>query len=582
MVKDWIMNGAASNWLRVDTLVFAEVRVLKLVAKQVSIDVTFDQLGGLSNVRFLHEVDERFGKNHLFKRTLVLVKAWCSYEARILGAQGGLLGTYALTVMLIHIFNEKKGYAYVTGDVSPLQILIHFLEYFSHFDFATQCVLAHGSMTLDALANINGFPNSPVATAVAPNGATTPTGSSVSSSVQSSTATQQQRKGIRLVDDGWIQAWIAHNAGPSSPVVPLVVNTTPQGDNAETGSATSTPTAANVSFQQQFPIRSMNVRDPLRPASNLCRGVSRSNSMRIANAFKEGFRSIRKSIELVQVYDGSFDALQFVDACFGHTLTVVRDIKPDNVDVARHVMDRPRELNSEVVYTQPAVPPAPVMFPWGPLLNGAAGGAPEGGQYHPARDGAPPSSMPMLNRPCMQLPRFPTVPLQNQPIVRHGPAVPPQPQRQFYTHVHNQGQAQQLAQAKAPRGRQKGKAVHPSVVPPVNAASSSSQSLVQSSSNSAVIQAPAGAPRHKKGRGTPDANDGGPAPQKPTELHSRSDIAEGSSGAGEDAHHALADCPPPMWMQIRARGSSIGLPPNLSDSSSPSSKARNGEVSKQM
>ena len=33
------------------------------------------------------------------------VKAWCYYESRLLGAQHGLLSSYALETMVLYIFN---------------------------------------------------------------------------------------------------------------------------------------------------------------------------------------------------------------------------------------------------------------------------------------------------------------------------------------------------------------------------------------------------------------------------------------------------------------------------------------------
>ncbi len=108
------------------------------------VDISFDTLGGLCTVAFLESIDRHIGKQHLFKRSVILVcipaaawiwipmfvsvslksptvrclrgalrsysmllqvKAWCYYESRLLGAHHGLLSTYALETMVLYIFN---------------------------------------------------------------------------------------------------------------------------------------------------------------------------------------------------------------------------------------------------------------------------------------------------------------------------------------------------------------------------------------------------------------------------------------------------------------------------------------------
>lgn len=51
------------------------------------------------------QVDHIVGKDHLFKRSIILIKAWCYYESRILGAHHGLISTYALETLVLYIFH---------------------------------------------------------------------------------------------------------------------------------------------------------------------------------------------------------------------------------------------------------------------------------------------------------------------------------------------------------------------------------------------------------------------------------------------------------------------------------------------
>lgn len=60
--------------------------------------VTFFILLGL-------QVDHYIGRDHIFKRSIILIKAWCYYESRILGAHHGLISTYALETLVLYIFH---------------------------------------------------------------------------------------------------------------------------------------------------------------------------------------------------------------------------------------------------------------------------------------------------------------------------------------------------------------------------------------------------------------------------------------------------------------------------------------------
>ncbi|KAG5481106.1 hypothetical protein LSCM1_06787 [Leishmania martiniquensis] len=105
-VRDYLRS--AKTPVFVDSLVMAEVRVLKLAMEGCNYDITIGQFGGVNCVRFLHEMDAAIGGQHLLKRTLLLLKAWCCYEAHILGGQAGYIGSYAATVMLISMLNTVE------------------------------------------------------------------------------------------------------------------------------------------------------------------------------------------------------------------------------------------------------------------------------------------------------------------------------------------------------------------------------------------------------------------------------------------------------------------------------------------
>ncbi|PRQ57035.1 hypothetical protein RchiOBHm_Chr1g0343851 [Rosa chinensis] len=68
------------------------------------VDISFNQLGGLCTLCFLEQVDRLIGKHHLFKRSIILIKAWCYCESRILGAHHGLISTYGLVTLVLFIY----------------------------------------------------------------------------------------------------------------------------------------------------------------------------------------------------------------------------------------------------------------------------------------------------------------------------------------------------------------------------------------------------------------------------------------------------------------------------------------------
>eukprot|EP00899_Mesostigma_viride_P015212 jgi/Mesvir1/23692/Mv18645-RA.1 len=121
----------------------AEVKLIKCLVENIVVDISANQLGGLCTLCFLEQVDRLVGKQHLFKRSIILVKSWCYYESRLLGAHHGLISTYALEVLVLYIFQ-----AFHEVLVSPIQVLLKFLDYFSCFDWDHYCLTIRGPIPL--------------------------------------------------------------------------------------------------------------------------------------------------------------------------------------------------------------------------------------------------------------------------------------------------------------------------------------------------------------------------------------------------------------------------------------------------
>ncbi|XWS76888.1 hypothetical protein CRYUN_Cryun01aG0216600 [Craigia yunnanensis] len=131
----------------------AEVKIIKCLVENIVVDISFNQLGGLCTLCFLEEVDRLISQNHLFKRSIILIKAWCYYESRILGAHHGLISTYALETLVLYIFHVfNKSFS------GPLEVLYRFLEFFSKFDWGNFCVSLWGPVPISSLPDITAEP----------------------------------------------------------------------------------------------------------------------------------------------------------------------------------------------------------------------------------------------------------------------------------------------------------------------------------------------------------------------------------------------------------------------------------------
>ncbi|KAL5796030.1 hypothetical protein ACOSQ2_000850 [Xanthoceras sorbifolium] len=131
----------------------AEVKIIKCLVENIVVDISFNQLGGLCTLCFLEEVDHMINQNHLFKRSIILIKAWCYYESRILGAHHGLISTYALETLVLYIFH-----VFNNSFAGPLEVLYRFLEFFSKFDWDNFCLSLWGPVPINSLPDVTAEP----------------------------------------------------------------------------------------------------------------------------------------------------------------------------------------------------------------------------------------------------------------------------------------------------------------------------------------------------------------------------------------------------------------------------------------
>ncbi|OAY24159.1 uncharacterized protein LOC122722410 [Manihot esculenta] len=212
----------------------AEVKLVKCIVRNIVIDISVNQLGGLSTLCYLEQVDQIVGRDHLFKRSILLIKAWCYFESRTLGSYHGLISTYALETLILyilHLFHNSLS--------GPLAVLYKFLDYFGKFDWKHYCISLYGRVSQSDLPNIVVEP--------------------------------LENRGELLLSDEFLRRCVGMFS---------VWSTNPEINS------------------RPFPVKHLNIVDPLKANNNLGRSVNKASFHRIQSAFKYGARKLGRILSL--------------------------------------------------------------------------------------------------------------------------------------------------------------------------------------------------------------------------------------------------------------------------------------------
>ncbi|KAL2339462.1 hypothetical protein Fmac_007402 [Flemingia macrophylla] len=210
-----------------------QVRLVKCTVKGIAVDISFNQMAGLYTLRFLEQVDQLVGKNYLFKRSIILIKAWCYYESRLLGGHHGLLTTYALEILVLYIIN--RFHSSVNG---PLEVLYIFLDYYKSFDWEHNYISIWGPRALSSLPEIVDIP--------------------------------ECDRGQFLLQKEFLQNYKDMCLSFS----------------------------ARASLTHEFPVKCVNILDPLRDDNNVGRSVNIASLYRMKLAFAYGSKTLKKILKL--------------------------------------------------------------------------------------------------------------------------------------------------------------------------------------------------------------------------------------------------------------------------------------------
>ncbi|KAF5470345.1 hypothetical protein F2P56_010865 [Juglans regia] len=222
-------NEAAPYEVKDVHSIHAEVKLVKCIVQNIVVDISFNQLGGLCTLCFLEQVDRLVGKDHLFKRSVILIKAWCYYESRLLGAHHNLISTYALETLIVYVFH-----LFHSSLNGPLAVLYRFLDYFGKFDWENYCISLSGPVSKSSLPDI---------------------------------IVEAPKDGG---DDLFLSEEFLRNCVERF----------------------SVPTRGLETNSKAFPQKHLNIIDPLKENNNLGRSVNRGNFYRIRSALKYGARKL--------------------------------------------------------------------------------------------------------------------------------------------------------------------------------------------------------------------------------------------------------------------------------------------------
>lgn len=252
------------------SFVDAGVKLIKCFMDDVPIDISANQVGGLATMCFLEECDRLIGKEHLFKRSVILAKAWCYYESRLLGSHHGLISTYALTALILFVFNM-----FHTQIQSPLQLITKFLHYFSQFDWNSYCLTVNGPL--------------PLASAAAQVEIPLPEDASPTRllSIEFLERCKRQYTGRFM---STTEAMAAATTSTTTTIPSENISS-----NSSNGSGVRTIRLHNsLATTGTWPRKFLNIMDPLRDNNNLGIRVSKTNFLRIQAAFQLGNRTLQR------------------------------------------------------------------------------------------------------------------------------------------------------------------------------------------------------------------------------------------------------------------------------------------------
>lgn len=81
----------------------------------------------------MNYMSKQVGKEQLLKKSILLLKAWFTYESSFLGSYAACMATYALYVLVLFIVNNYEL-------ASPMDVFKKFFQVFGQFDWDSNII----------------------------------------------------------------------------------------------------------------------------------------------------------------------------------------------------------------------------------------------------------------------------------------------------------------------------------------------------------------------------------------------------------------------------------------------------------
>ena len=119
IIKDSFENYNNQNNQNIFTdinIINADIKLIKCQIQSIPLDISINNFYGLFKMIFMNniykQIEIKFNNNQntdnkltIFKKTILLIKAWCAEEGNLMGSNIGLMASYALESLIIHMFN---------------------------------------------------------------------------------------------------------------------------------------------------------------------------------------------------------------------------------------------------------------------------------------------------------------------------------------------------------------------------------------------------------------------------------------------------------------------------------------------
>ena len=164
LIKDSFENYNKENKQNIFSdmnIIYGDIILLKCQISSMALDISINNFYGLFKILFMNyifnQINSRFPRNDsnnndnlnnnkliIFKRTILLIKAWCFYEGNLMGSNIGLMASCALEILIIYMFN-----LYYKDIKSEVDGFFYFFNLMNNIDLENNIITLFGLISDD-------------------------------------------------------------------------------------------------------------------------------------------------------------------------------------------------------------------------------------------------------------------------------------------------------------------------------------------------------------------------------------------------------------------------------------------------